>query len=292
VASNTPAAEVDIDEVLVRELLIEQQPDLADLPLTLMANGWDNVIFRLGDDFVVQMPRREIVAPQMRNLQRWLPELAPSLPLPISAPVRAGTPGCGYPWPWIVCPWLPGAPALAAPPDDLNAAAVALGEFVRALRQPAPEDAPAPVYRGGPLVDRDPALRERVAQLGGSIDGTAVLRRWGEYLAVPRWPYAATWLHGDLHSGNILVNGGRVSAVIDFVDLAAGDPACDLLVAWTLFSSEERLVFRDAADVDDATWARGQGWALSWAIAVLAGSADNPAYADLGRRTLREVLGG
>src|SRR5439155_2833848 len=176
--ANMPAAEVDVDVGLVQRLLAEQHPDLAELSITLVANGWDKAIFRLGDDLVVQMPRRAIVAPQMRNLQRWLPVLAPALPLPISAPVRTGEPGCGYPWPWSVCPWLPGHPALDAPADDLRAAAVALGEFVVALRKPAPADAPRPVYRGGPLLDRDPALRERLAMLESLIDGATVLRRW------------------------------------------------------------------------------------------------------------------
>jgi aminoglycoside phosphotransferase (APT) family kinase protein len=291
-AQNMPEAEAHIDVALVQALLAEQHPDLAGLSVTEVAFGWDNAIFRLGDDLLAQLPRREIVAPQTRNLQRWLPVLAPTLPLPISVPVRVGEPGCGYPFPWSVCPWLPGATALDTPPDDFDAAAVALGEFVVALRQPAPEDAPAPVYRGGPLVERDPWVRERVAQLGGAIDGPAVLERWENYLAVRRHDDAPAWLHGDLHPGNILVSDGRVSAVIDFIDLAAGDPACDLLVAWTLLPGPARRVFKNAAHVDDDTWARGEGWGLSWSIAVLANSANNPAYADLGRRTLDAVLAG
>lgn len=290
-AHNMPGAEVDIDVALVRALLVEQHGDLADLPITPVAFGWDHAIFRLGEDYVVQMPRREMVVPAVRSMHRWLPELAPAVPLPIPVAVRMGAPGCGFPWPWSVCAWLPGATALDRPPADLGAAAVALGEFVAALHQPAPAHAPISDYRGGPLADRDAILRERVAQLGATIDAAAVLALWADRLAVPRWPRPPVWIHGDLHQGNVIVDDGAVSAVIDFVDLGAGDPAVDLIPAWTLLSADVRPLFRNAAGaVDDDTWARGEAWALYWAIAVLANSADNPVYAALARHTLDAVL--
>ena len=286
-----PVAEVPIDAALVRALLAEQHPDLAARSVREVSFGWDHAIFRLGDDLVVQMPRRAIVAELVPALHRWLPELAPRLPLPISAPLRTGAPGQGFPWPWTICPWLPGAPALETSPDDLDSAAVALGEFVAALAQPAPDDAPVNAYRGGPLADRDAHVRERVANLGAAIDGPAVLALWDESLAVPVLKGPRRWLHGDLHPGNLLVDGGRLSAVIDFVDLSGGDPATDLIAAWTLFPPEPRPVFRAAAGItDDDVWRRGRGWALYWATAVVAGSADNPAYEALGRRTLDAVL--
>jgi aminoglycoside phosphotransferase (APT) family kinase protein len=292
-SQNMPAAEVPIDSHLVRALLEEQHPDLAGLAVREVSFGWDHAIFRLGDELVVQMPRRAIVADLVPALHRWLPELAPRLPLPISVPVRTGAPGVGFPWPWTICPWLPGVQALEQEPDDLEAAAVALGEFVAALAQPAPDDAPVSPYRGGPLAERDPHVRERVANLGSSIDGAAVLALWDESLAVPVLTGPRRWLHGDLHPGNLLVDGGRLSAVIDFVDLAGGDPATDLIAAWTLLPPDLRPAFRAAAGAtDDDLWRRGRGWALYWATAVVAGSADNPVYEALGRRTLAAVLGG
>jgi aminoglycoside phosphotransferase (APT) family kinase protein len=290
-SSNMPAAEVDIDAALVHRLLQAQHPDLAHLPITPLAFGWDNAIFRLGDDWVVHIPRRQMVADLVRGLHRWLPALAPTLPLPIPVPVRTGEPDDGFPWPWSVCAYLPGAPALDAPPADPEAAAVVLGSFVAALRRPAPPDAPLNPYRGVPLAERDPAMRGWVAQLGSLIDGPAVLRYWDARLTVPPWSEPPQWLHGDLHPGNVLVHDGRLSAVIDFIDLTGGDPATDLIAAWMFFPAELRPVFRAAAgDIDRDTWARAEGWALSFAVAVLANSADNPPYAALGQRTLDAVL--
>jgi aminoglycoside phosphotransferase (APT) family kinase protein len=285
-----PAAEVDIDDGLVRSLLEEQFPDLARLDLSLVANGWDNVLFRLGDDLSVRLPRRELAAALVEHEQRWLPELAPHLPLPVPAPVHAGRPGAGYPWAWSVCPWLPGEPALQTPPRDLTAAATALGEFVRALHAvPTPDQPPINPYRGVPLADRDDVTRAAMVQ----IDVPGALDEWERALTLPRWSGAPVWLHGDFHPGNVLVHTGAVSAVIDFGDMTAGDPATDLFVAWALLPPDARDAFRVAAgDVDDATWARGRAWALAFGAVVMANSADNPAYHRLGRRMVEAVLAG
>jgi aminoglycoside phosphotransferase (APT) family kinase protein len=296
-AAEMPAAEVDIDVALVGRLLEEQFPDLASLPLSPLGSGWDNAVFRLGPSFVVRLPRRAMSAPLVEHEQRWLPELASRLPLPIPAPVRAGRPSlaCAYPWSWSVCPWFEGEPAAVSVLDDARGAASSLGAFVRALHRPAPADAPVNPYRGGPLSGRDAVTRDRVAQLGSSIlDTDEVSRRWEAALAEPPWEGEPVWLHGDLHPANVLVAEGRVSAVIDFGDLTSGDPATDLSVAWMILPEpEHRDVFRAAAgDVADATWARARGWALCMAVAYLANSADHPVIATVGRRTLATVLEG
>lgn len=291
-ATNTPRAEVDIDEALVRELLVDQHPDLAELPLVRMASGWDNAMFRLGDDLAVRLPRRAVAVPLVRHEQRWLPELAARLPLPVPEPVRRGTPGAGYPWDWSVCRWVPGTPAIAAPLADPETAARSLAAFLGALHQPAPTEAPANPYRGVPLGDRSASVAERVERLHATIDAPLVLRRWSDLVATPPWTGPALWLHGDLHPANLLVQDGRLSGVIDFGDLTAGDPAADLSVAWMMFSPEVRTTFRAAlGGVDDDTWRRAQGWALALALAYLAHSADNPPYEEMGRRTFAEVLG-
>lgn len=290
-AQNTPSAEVEIDDALVRALLAEQLPDLAALPLARLAEGWDNVIYRLGDELTVRLPRRKMAAELVEHEQRWLPDLAPRLPLAIPAPVGIGRPGLGFPWSWSVCPWLPGSVAQQVPPDDPCAAATSLGQFLAALHQPAPPDAPENPFRGVPLAARDTTMHERVAELGDAIDGRAVLERWAELLATPPWSGPPLWLHGDLHPANVLVHRGRLSAVIDFGDITGGDRACDLSIAWMLFPPAARATFRAAAGaVDDDTWARARGWALTLAVTYIAASANDPVIEREGRETIAAVL--
>lgn len=290
-AHDTPPAEVDIDAELVGELLAEQHPDLSALPLVELTSGWDNVIYRLGDGLVVRLPRRAASAELVEHEQHWLPRLAPGLPLPIPAPVRTGHPGCGYPWSWSVCPWLPGEIAARDAPADLVETAGVLGHFLTALHQPGPEDAPANPYRGVPLATRSPSMEERVAQMDGVIDGAAVLECWHDVVSTPRWAGPPIWLHGDLHPLNLLVDRGRLCAVIDFGDITAGDPATDLSVAWMLFPPEIRPLFRVAAgNADDDTWRRARGWALSLGLAYLASSADSPTLERVGLHTVEAAL--
>lgn len=291
-ARDMPAAEVHVDEALVRTLLRAQAPSLSDLPITLAANGWDNAVFRLGDDLCVRVPRRQMGAELIASEQRWLPELAPRLPLPVPAPVFAGAPGEGYPWAWSVVPWFDGDAALHTPPADPRAAASALGEFVAALHTPAPPDAPTSPGRGVPLSARDDGVRRMLAALHDVVDTGALAALWSSLVALPSWPGAPVWVHGDLHPANLVVDRGVLSAVIDFGDLNGGDPATDLMGAWMLFDPVARKVFRDAAGVDDDTWARGRGWALVVGLALVASSADNPPFAALGHRALEAVLAG
>lgn len=286
-----PAAEVDIDEALVRDLLAEQHPDLASLPLTPLTHGWDNVIFRLGDELTVRLPRRAMAAELVQHEQRWLPTLAPRLPLAIPAPVRMGRPSALYPWHWSVCPWLPGVIAAEAPPDDFDEAAEVLGQFLAALHQDAPDDAPRNPYRGVPLWARDQTMRTWLEQLGDAVDGERIAALWDDALALPPWDRAPVWVHGDLHGANVLVDQGRVSAVIDFGDVTAGEPAPDLAAAWLVLPSEARPAFRAAAGgPDDDTWARAKGWALHFGVAYTANSADNPLFARMGKEVLAAVL--
>jgi aminoglycoside phosphotransferase (APT) family kinase protein len=285
-----PPAEVAVTEALVRDLLDAQHPDLAGLALTEVDAGWDNVIFRLGDELLVRLPRRHLGAELVRHEQRWLPELAPALPLPVPAPIRIGHPSVDYPWAWSVLPWFPGSSALVAPPEDLVDAAGRLGEFIRALHRPAPADAPHNPYRGIPLADRDELTQGWIAQLSDRIDSERVRARWEEHVALPRWDGPPLWLHGDLHPSNLVVHRGRLAAVIDFGDITAGDPATDLGIAWMLLPPAVRPVLRDAAGVDDATWARARGWALALGLAYLASPLSAPAFTRLGFATIDAVL--
>ena len=286
-----PAAEVDVTPELLRRLLAEQHPDLAQLPVAVLANGWDNVVFRVGDDLLARLPRRELGARLVSHEQHWLPLLAAQLPLPIPAPVRTGRPGLGYPWPWSIVPYLPGQVAAETPPADLAAAAVSLGGFLAALHTPAPPDAPANPFRGVPLAERTDTVMRNLSTVADQVDRAAVRRAWATALAAPRWTEPPVWVHVDLHPANILVHDGRISGVIDFGDLTAGDPAADLSVGWMLLPAGCHPAFRAAAGASDSSWARATGWALALGLVYLAHSADNPQLAAVGRRTLSAVLG-
>jgi aminoglycoside phosphotransferase (APT) family kinase protein len=295
-ANPMPAAEFEVTADLVRRLLARQHPDLAGLPVEPFANGWDNTLFRLGDGLVVRLPRRALGASVLLNEQRWLPSLAPRLPLPVPVPVRTGVPGEGYPWPWSVVRFLPGIPASDGPAFDPRQAAADLGRFFGALHVAAPPNAPANPVRGVPLAQRAANLEQNLAAVAGQVDRDAVLAAWNAALAVPGWDGPPVWLHGDPHPANILVREGRVSGVLDFGDITAGDPASDLSLAWMLLPASCHDPFRAAyakagdGPVSDATWARGRGWALNLAIVFLAWSADNPRLHAVGRRTLAVVL--
>jgi aminoglycoside phosphotransferase (APT) family kinase protein len=291
-----PAAEVGVSAGLVRRLLAAQHPDLAGLPVRFMANGWDNVLFRVGGELVARMPRRAAAVRILAHEQRWLPVLAPRLPLPVPVPVRAGQPGLGYPWPWSIAAFLPGQSAARHPPDDLRDAAASLGRFLGALHTPAAPDAPANPFRGVPLAERGVTLTQNLCVLGGRVDRGAVMAVWDAVVAEPAWERAPVWLHGDLHPANILVHLGRISGVIDFGDITSGDPATDLSVAWMLLPAACRDVLRHAygaaggQQAGAALWARARGWALALALVYLAHSADDPLLAGVGSRTLAAVL--
>jgi aminoglycoside phosphotransferase (APT) family kinase protein len=290
-----PAAEVAIELALVRALVDQQHPDLAHLRLVDVGSGWDNSLYRLGAELAVRLPRRVLAAPLIEHEQRWLPELAPRLPLPIPVPVRVGRPGRGFPWSWSVVPWLTGRPAAVEPPHDAAAAAVTLAAFVCALHRPAPDDAPSNPVRGVPLVDRAAAVHARVTDLDGLVNRVAVLDVWDEVVRTPTWSGSPLWIHGDLHPGNVLVDRGRISAVIDFGDLTAGDPATDLSIAWTLLPATARRIFRTSVTglsdgIDGNTWIRARGWALALGLAFLASSRDDELMSLMGRTAIDAVL--
>ncbi len=289
--ANAPAAEAKVDEELIRKLLRGQHPDLAERPLRIVANGWDNVLARLGEDLVVRLPRRALAATLIQHEQRWLPRLAPRLPLPVPVPLRVGTPAEGFRWRWSVCPWFEGANAAATAPADLDAAADLLAAFLLALHRPAPADAPANPFRGVRLSARDGLVQSYLESLASDVDQRAAHRTWDEACALPAYDGPPVWIHGDLHPANLVVRAGAVAAVVDFGDVTAGDPATDLAVAWMLFPAPVRARFRAAlGDVDDDTWHRAAGNALAHGLACLARSADVPLMEAMGRRTLAAVL--
>jgi aminoglycoside phosphotransferase (APT) family kinase protein len=287
-----PAAEFDVSTDLVARLLGDQHPDLADQPLRVVENGWDNVIVRIGDDLVARLPRRQVAAELVVHEQRWLPELAPVLPLPVPVPVRVGVPGAEYPWRWSICRWFAGDVAADVGVADPTAEAIRLGGFVRALHRPGPADAPRNPYRGQPVGELAERVAANVARLGSLVDGPAVMRAFERAAGVGESTGPPVWVHGDLHSANLLVADGRIAVVIDFGDLTTGDPAVDLAVGWMLFDRAGRDVFRAAAGpVDDGTWSRGEAWAVHFALLYRLHSANNPRFGRMADTLLARLLG-
>ena len=255
-----------IDAALVRRLIAAQFPRWAALSVEpVEAGGWDNKTFHLGPHMTVRLPSAAAYAPQVEKEHRWLPTLAPLLPLPIPVPLAKGYPADGYPWRWSVYRWLDGETANAGRIGDLRRFADALARFLSALYRidPAggPPSGPHNFFRGGPLTVYDLETRQAIAALGGKIDTDAAGAVWEAALAAP-WTGPPVWFHGDVAAGNLLVRNGRLGAVTDFGTSGVGDPACDLAIAWTLLRGESRDAFRAALGLDDATWARGRGWAL------------------------------
>ncbi|NUR26985.1 MAG: aminoglycoside phosphotransferase family protein, partial [Catenulispora sp.] len=257
--------EVRTHAALVRRLLAEQFPAWASLPVQPVSSaGTDNAIYRLGDDLCVRLPRIDWADGQIAKERQWLPVLAPHLPVAVPEVLAVGHPTAEYPWDWGVYRWLPGAPPTSPDP----ALALDLARFVRALRTVDPAGAPT-AGRGKPLSTRDEGVREILGTWSLEHDATRLLALWKSCMDVPAWSGPPTWSHGDLLPGNLLVTGGRLSAVIDFSPAGVGDPACDLLPAWALFDAPARAAYRDALAVDDAMWQRGQGWALAFAVTAL-----------------------
>jgi len=256
---------------VVAGLVADQFPQWAGLPVVpVELNGWDNTTFRLGDTLSVRLPSHERYVPQVDKEHRWLPELSPQLPLPIPEPIALGHPDRTFPRPWSVYRWIDGHHAQVDDVADLSAFARDLAGFLVALYAIDASQGPAPgahsFGRGGPLDRYDAESRHAWAILAGDIDTVMATQVWEAALA-SAWQGPPVWVHGDVAPSNLLVTNGRLAAVIDFGCSAVGDPACDLPVAWTFFSDESADAFRSGLALDDATWARGRGWAL-WKAAI------------------------
>jgi aminoglycoside phosphotransferase (APT) family kinase protein len=290
------ADEVHTDEALVARLIADQFPEWRGLPVVAVrSSGTDNAMYRLGDQRVVRLPRIPSAAAQVEKEHRFLPRLAPALPLAIPTPLALGAPAGSYPHRWSVYSWLAGENATLERLDDVHDAAHALADFIRALRGVDATGGPAPgvhnSFRGVPLAARDGAVHAALAALRGTIDVEAASAAWADSLAASAWPGEPVWIHGDLQSGNLLAVRGALSAVIDFGCLGVGDPACDLSVAWTLLPRAARATFRGRLGVNAADWARGRGWALSIGLIALPYYAlTNPVLAAIARRAIEEVL--
>jgi aminoglycoside phosphotransferase (APT) family kinase protein len=291
-----PEERPHIDAELVRRLVDTQFPRWAGLPIERVESaGTDNEIYRLGAYMAVRLPRVSWATEHATKEQRWLPVLAEHLPLPVPVPLAGGVPGERYPWNWTVCRWLEGEVADATRIANLVEAPTALAGFVRAMQQIDITDGPRSgehnSNRGVALARRDAFTRDGIESLRDEIKAAAATALWDATLVLPTWDRAPVWLHGDIHAGNLLASHGRISAVIDFGLMGVGDPAVDLIVAWTLFAGPSRTAFRDAVGVDESTWLRGRGWAFSIAIVALAYYRHtNPTISAMSRIAIEETL--
>lgn len=298
-----PAAEMVIDEELVRGLLADQvdaiMPGTSALPLALVAAGWDSEVWRIGDGLAARLPRRALAAPLIDHEHRALPRLAPRLEaagVRVPAPLVRGVPTTDFPWSWSVVPWIAGTRGLDVPRAVRTGWAGTLADALAALHAPAPDDHPVNPVRGVPLAARATAFGERLSQVAdaGALDGTTIARlaeQWAAGLDAATWDRAPVWIHGDLHPGNLLADAGTLVGIIDFGDVTAGDPAYDLAVAWLAFDDTGRAAFARATDgrYDGDTWIRARAWAAAVAVLLLAHSDDNPDYAALGADAALEL---
>ncbi|TCJ97662.1 aminoglycoside phosphotransferase (APT) family kinase protein [Nocardia alba] len=288
------ADEPDTDAGLVRRLLRAQFPHWADLPVDrLVSGGTVNAVYRLGDTLTVRLPLTRAGARDLDRERRWLPKLASVLPVTIPTVVAMGEPAEGYPWSWTVHEWIDGEPPVEGRLTRPEHLAHDVAEFVTAMREVGLDAGPT-AYRGAPLATVDRHTRAAIVDLSHtdeSFDANAATIAWNEALAAPAWTAAPRWVHADLMPSNLLLTAGRLTGVLDFATVGVGDPACDLIPAWNLLSTSAREVFRDAVDVDDATWLRGRGWALSMAVIQLPYyRTTNPIISANARHTIGEIL--
>jgi aminoglycoside phosphotransferase (APT) family kinase protein len=283
--------EVLVDDDTVRALLEDQFPNWADRRLLRIADsGTDNAIYRLGDDLGIRLPRIHWAKAQIEKECRWLPNLAADLPTPVPVPLAEGRPGHGYPFPWLVYPWLGGTSLDRATVDNWDVVAEGVAEFVLALEQVSPVGGPPPTRRGSPMAQYDEAVQSGIGRLDGVIDVERARHVWQSALEAGDWTGDPVWVHGDLLPGNILIGKNRLSGIIDWSGAGVGDPACDAMLAWSLPPDARRL-YRSTLELDDATWARARGWVVEQTVFYIPYYAKSlPLAVDQATRRLNEAL--
>lgn len=264
-----------IDTALVHHLIASQFSKWRDLRIEpVAASGWDNRTFHLGKKMLVRLPSAAEYELQVDKEHKWLPKLAAALPVSIPTPLELGKPEEGFPWKWSIYRWIEGESIASVLVEDLPTLASDLSGFLNALHQVdttgGPLAGPHSFYRGGALSTYDSETRKAINLLKGEIDERAAVCIWETALS-SSWKNPPLWVHGDISAGNLLVQSGKLSAVIDFGQLSIGDPACDLVINWTLFQGESREIFQGLLPFDKETWERARGWALWKSLLVAAG---------------------
>ncbi len=294
--ANQPNAEhLPVSVSLAKALVTSQFPKWSKLEICpIPSSGTDNTIFRLGENMCLRLPKTMHTEKNLKKEHAWLPKLTP-LSLQTPKPLAIGTPEKGYPCSWCIYSWIDGNTVVANYLSDDHRAAKDIGKFINSLQlvdtEGGPKSGPHNNYRGVPLIDRNQLTREAIQKLNAEFETNALNNLWDAALDVPTWANAPVWLHGDIHSGNMLTQNGRLNAMIDFGLSGVGDPACDLMVGWTQFHPEARNTFHKFIKADDDTWERGKGWALSWAVIALAHyNRSNSFLASMSRNTINQLV--
>jgi len=289
--SGKPDAEVEVDCETVVRLIADQCPDMAHLPVSHLGSGWDNFMFHVGEDYIARLPRRALSVKLLDNERRFLPNLEPILPIPVPAFLHVGKPGHGYPWPWLLIPRFQGDN-----PDRnplMVGEAARLAEFLLQLHRIDDGQAPSNNHRDVPLLQRDDLLQEHWEALSARREPMAnpLVNLWRQACALPA-PSERRWLHADLHYANVLVQDGRFSAIVDWGDICAGDPATDLAAFWLLFDdADARAIGIKVYGADAEMKVRAMGWALSWATVLRATGLNNDMrHAASGKAVMRRLL--
>lgn len=291
---------IEITAELVQNLLQEQHPDLAGLALREVAGGWGNQMWRLGDELAVRIPRTEGAPDLLRKECRWLPVVAPRLPLPVPNPVRIGEPSARFPKPWTIMTWVRGEPLDCTPISHGDHAADTLASFLTALHVEAPESAPISEDRGQHLKECTDGFDHFFHAVVPDDLANEVRAVWDGAVAAPEWEGPPLWVHGDLHHGNVVVSDGTLSGVLDFGAMFAGDPAWDLAGAWVILPTDaaSSRFFHAYAQADEATIRRARGLAAlkSLFLMLMGQNGDRglpggkPAWGPAGQAALGRVL--
>jgi aminoglycoside phosphotransferase (APT) family kinase protein len=287
-----PTAEVEMSKQLVQELVRSQHPDLIHYEIREMSPGFDNTIWRLGEELLVRLPRRQAAVRLIENEQRWLPELAARLPLSVPTPIRVGRPSELFPWPWTISKWIAGTPGNEVESGVLRGAAFPLGNFFRALHRDAPTDAPRNDFRSVPLRSHEANFGGRLEEVGDAVSRDDVSRVWQSALDADTWEGTPQWIHGDPHPANLIFRRNDLVGVIDFGDLCAGDPATDLAGGFLAlpFGALSEYVAAYGA-ISEATLRRTLGWAVHFGLMfILLGATDEPTYGPLGYRAIDNAV--
>ena len=287
-----PLAEFQIDVDVVSRILGEQHPDLAAGDLTFVGEGFDNSLWRLGREHLVRLPRHRVAVELLRRELRWVPELADRITLPIPRPMRIGDPSSTFSAPWSIVPWLEGEPGDVSPITQIDDSSRRLGEFLREMHQPAPIAAPTSEVRGVPLARRQSSFDDQLVRAAHLVNSEAARAVWAHGLAATPWSSEPVWRHGDVHPGNILLMDGMISAVIDFGDLCAGDPASDVAAAWLVLPEQGFTAFRDAyGRLDRMLERRALAWAVLFGLFfVNLGTEGRQNYEEIGHNALRQAI--
>jgi aminoglycoside phosphotransferase (APT) family kinase protein len=284
-----PDAEVVIDESLVASLIAEQFPDLAGDPLRAVGEGFDNALWKVGDELVARLPRRASSVENLVNELRWLPIVAGEASLSTPLPLRQGVPGARFPWPWLLARWQDGTPGDEVPIDVRSNAAVALAAFLHSIHHEPHDDAPFSPYRSVTLIERDDDVRTRITELEAIIDPSIAIAVWDRVVATTTTDFPRSWIHGDLHPGNTIFTNGVLSGVVDFGDMCTGDVATDLAGGLLSFHIGGVRTFLDAYGVDDATLARTIGWALHFGLLFVSLGREHVPYASIGQLAIENI---